>query len=246
MPAHGTDDNAALVQLRAFLAQEDLEPNTQLPPERELAAHLGVTRGALRKALAQLEAEGQVWRHVGKGTFVGRRPDEEPGSLAEITSATNPSEVMRARILFEPELAREAALHATDADVRRMRICLARSRDAETWRQYESWDNTLHRTIAMAAKNPVLLALFDHLNAIRRSVVWGRLRPERAGPPSSHHSFREHERLVAAIAERDMEGAAEAMRDHLNSVAYHLLNGRVGRVPGGDRAAAERQARPRP
>jgi DNA-binding FadR family transcriptional regulator len=240
MPGDGTDDNAALIQLRAYLAQQDLQPNAQLPPERELAVQLGVTRGALRKALAQLEAEGQLWRHVGKGTFVGGRPAEEPGSLAEITSATNPSEVMRARILFEPELAREAALHATDADVRQMLTCLARSRDAESWRQYESWDNTLHRTIAMAAKNPVLLALFDHLNAIRRAVVWGRLRVERAGPPSSHHSFREHERLVAAIADRDMDGAADAMRDHLNSVAFNLLNGRVGRIRSEDQLAADR------
>jgi DNA-binding FadR family transcriptional regulator len=240
MPADGTDDNAALIQLRAYLAQRDLQQNAQLPPEREFSLQLGITRGALRKALAQLEAEGQVWRHVGKGTFVGGRPVEEPGSLAEITGSTNPSEVMRARILFEPELAREAALHATDADVRQMHACLARSRDAESWRQYESWDNTLHRTIAMAAKNPVLLALFDHLNAIRRAVVWGRLRAERAGPPSSHHSFREHELIVAAIADRDMEGAADAMRDHLNSVAFKLLNGRVGRTRTTDPVVAER------
>ncbi|MGF1627453.1 MAG: FadR/GntR family transcriptional regulator [Alphaproteobacteria bacterium] len=239
MPADGSDDNAALIQLRAYLAQRDLQPNAQLPAEREFAVQLGTTRGALRKALAQLEAEGQVWRHVGKGTFVGGRPVEEPGSLAEITGSTNPSEVMRARILFEPELAREAALHATDADIRQMRACLARSRDAESWRQYESWDNTLHRTIALAARNPVLLALFDHLNAIRRAVVWGRLRAERAGPPSSHHSFREHEIVVAAIADRDMDGAAEAMRDHLNSVAFNLLNGRLGRTRAPDRLAAE-------
>lgn len=230
MAADGAEDNAALVQLRAYLAQSDLAPSAQLPPEREFAALLGVTRGALRKALAVLESEGEVWRHVGKGTFVGNRPEEEPGSLARITASTNPSEVMQARLLFEPELAREAALHAGHDDVQQMRLCLARSRSATSWRQYESWDNTLHRTIAIAAKNGTLLAMFDHLNAIRRAVVWGRLRAERAGPPSSHHSFREHETIVAAIADRDMDGAAEAMRHHLDAVARNLMNGRPVRV----------------
>src|SRR3990172_1313730 len=103
----------ALTQLRAWLAQRDLPANSRLPAERELCAVLGVSRGELRKALAVLEEHGELWRHVGKGTFSGSRPVEEPFDIAAIARATNPREVMRARLVIEPLLAREAALNAT-------------------------------------------------------------------------------------------------------------------------------------
>lgn len=214
---------AALTQLKAFLAQRDVGSDPRLPPERELCELLGVSRGELRKALAIMEADGQLWRHVGKGTFVGARPQEEPADLAVIAARSNPAEVMRTRLLFEPEIAREAALNAASDEIEEMRRVLKRSRAAETWRQYESLDNRLHRLIAEASHNNVLLALFDALNTVRRTVVWGRLRPRADRPPSDHHSFPEHERVVQAIAERDLEGAAKAMRHHLRSVERHLM-----------------------
>jgi DNA-binding FadR family transcriptional regulator len=209
--------HAALVQLRAYLAQRDLPPDSRLPPERELCEILGVSRGDVRKALAVLETEGQVWRHVGKGTFIGSGP------IDDIAARTNPADLMRTRLILEPELAREAALHANLDDVAAMRDCMARTRAAETWRQYENFDNLLHRQIAQATRNTVLLGLFDALNSIRRAVVWGRLRPEPERPPADHHSFAEHERLVDAIEDRDLAGAATAMRVHLQSVARHLI-----------------------
>ena len=51
--------------------------------------------------------------------------------------------------------------------------------------------------------------MFDTLNAVRRTVVWGRLRDEDPRPPADHHSFAEHEAIVAAIEERDLAGAAQ-------------------------------------
>lgn len=219
-----TDDGqGALTQLRAYLAQRDLPANARLPAERELCETLGVSRGELRKALAILEGEGELWRHVGKGTFVGSRPVEEMFSIASMADQTNPAEVMRTRFLVEPEIAREAALNATLDDIREMRACLKGSRAARTWRHYENWDNRLHRTIARATHNSLLVALFDTLNAVRRAVVWGRLRNTPVRPPANHHSFAEHERIVAAIEERAREDAAAAMRAHLFSVQQNLL-----------------------
>lgn len=219
-----SEGQSALTQLRAYLAQRQLPLNSRLPPERELCQQLGVTRTALRHALATLESEGQLWRHVGKGTFVGSRPIEDLTDIRTITTRTNPVEVMRTRQLIEPEIARLAALSATAADIDEMRLCMAKSRAAGTWRVYESWDNRLHRVIAESTQNKLLLALFDTLNSVRRAVAWGRLRHNTTKPDPDHHSFAEHEALVDAISERDMDRAAVCMRAHLETVERNLLN----------------------
>jgi DNA-binding FadR family transcriptional regulator len=219
--------DAALVQLRAWLTSRDFSPNTRLPAERELSDLLGVSRGDLRKALAVLESEGQLWRHVGKGTFTGARPIDDIMSLSDIERETNPAEVMRTRLLIEPMIAREAAFNATSADVDALRRCIELTRKASTWRQYETADNELHRRIAEAADNRLLLALFDALNSVRRAVVWGRLRSNVSHPPSDHHSFAEHERIVQAIEERDLDGAGQAMQAHLRSVEQKLVAPRI-------------------
>ena len=101
--------------------------------------------------------------------------------------------------------------------------CLVAQREAVTWRQYENADNRLHRTIAEASRNTVLLALFDQLNAIRRAIVWGRLRSQTALPPRDHHSFAQHDAIVRAIRERDQENAAAIMKTHLEEVGDGLF-----------------------
>ncbi len=215
--------DGTLVQLRAWLTRHNFPPGTRLPAERELSEILGVTRGELRKALATLEAEGQLWRHVGKGTFTGTRAIEVM-SLADIDRETNPAEVMRTRLLIEPIIAREAALNATSRHVEALHRCAQRTLKASSWRQYEAADNELHRCIAEAADNRLLLALFDALNAVRRAVVWGVLRAEHDRPPRDHHSFAEHETIIAAIQRRDLDGASRAMYQHLRSVERNLID----------------------
>ncbi|HEX2552296.1 MAG TPA: FCD domain-containing protein [Microvirga sp.] len=216
-----------LMQLRAYLAQAQLPENGRLPPERELAAELGVSRAELRKALATLAAEGRLWRHVGKGTFLGNRPLDATTDVTAMVRRTNPAEVVKARLALEPEIARLAALNATPGQIMQMRDCLARSREAETWRQYEMWDNHFHRAIGEATQNSLLLGLLDTLSAVRRAVSWGRLRGEHLRPAADHHSFAAHEAIVAAIEERDMSGAAAAMRLHLLSVERNLHEGQL-------------------
>ena len=219
-----TIDNGALTQLRAWLAQRDFSDNGRLPPERELIDILGVSRSDLRKALAALEKKGELWRHVGKGTFIGARPVEEQTGIAQVAEKSNPLDVTRARILIEPVLCREAAINATGVHIDELTRCLRAQREATTWRQYENADNRFHRIIAEASGNVVLLALFDQLNAIRRTVVWGRLRDETASPPPNHHSFGQHEDIAKAICERDQDAAANTMWLHLRQVGDRLIS----------------------
>lgn len=214
-------EGQALAAIRAMLDTGDYPLNSRLPPERELSERLGIKRTVLRKALGRLEEDGHIWRHVGKGTFVGAPPSGLLDDSASIASRTNPAEVMQARLTVEPELARLAALNATAAEIAEMRRCIKGTRQAGEWRTYEMWDNRLHRQVARSSGNTCLLAVFDMLNSVRRAVAWKRLRKHDLG--LSHHSFSEHDALVDAIEERDTELAASLMRDHLRAVRSDLL-----------------------
>ena len=210
-------------RLRAYLADNNLELNSRLPPERTLSRQLGVSRSLLRRELAELEAEGQIWRHVGRGTFIGSRPLESASDIDYVSSHTTPRELMEARFLIELGLARLAAIHATKADIREIERCIRKTKSAADWRVYEIWDINLHRTIAAAAHNTCLMALFDTLNAVKRSVVWARPRKVPLARKLDHHSFAEHDAIFSAIMERDPASAESAMRQHLMSVRDRLM-----------------------
>lgn len=215
----------ALVQLRAYIAQGEFANNDRLPPERELCEKLGIGRSELRKAFAILESEGAIWRHVGRGTFVGNGHGHitDSNSITAIAKRTTPQEVMYARIVLEPMLAREAALHATAEHMEQMHENCRKARQAATWRQYETLDNQFHNLIAEAAQNTPLIAMYDQLNALRRTVVWGVLRRRDDNPPKDHHSFNGHEAILEAIERRDANASLNMMKAHLRSVSEKLF-----------------------
>jgi DNA-binding FadR family transcriptional regulator len=219
-----TSETAALVQLRAFISDSGLRPGDRLPPERLLAGQLGVGRAELRRALDTLAREGRLWRHVGKGTFLndaGESPGADP--VTALAKRVSPADVARARFALEPAIAREAAMHATAEGLAALRATALRARKAASWREYEALDNQLHREIAEQAANQTLLALFDQLNTLRRMVAWGRSDREGARPPEDHGSFAEHDRIIDALAARDVDEAQAAMRAHLRTVAERLF-----------------------
>jgi len=216
-------EQSALAILRSFLSDQKFALNVRLPAERDLCLRLGLSRNHLRKGLAVLEAEGQIWRHVGRGTFVGPRPIPNLSDVELLTSLTSPTAVMEARMAVEPQLARLASLHGTETDFAEMRQCNRRCRGARGWRFYEAWDNNFHQAVASATQNKMMISLFDTLNAVRRSVVWGQLRLTEL-PPPDHASFDEHDAILQAIARRDPDLAAECMRVHLKTVRDRVLS----------------------
>lgn len=213
----------ATAKLRRLLDSNHFPPQSRLPAERQLCLELGLSRSALREGLEILEAEGRIWRHIGKGTFVGSKPVGERSGLAMVAAQTNPIEVLDTRLILEPALARLAALHATEADIANMHYLLEKSeaaRDAETW---ELWDGTLHRAIALATHNNLLLSIFDAFNAIRSQENWRRLR-ETSQTPDRLHIYRAHHReFVEAIGNRDVDLAETMMRRHIEAVRNNML-----------------------
>jgi len=209
-------------RLRRHIQDGGYEHNQRLPPERELCGDFGVSRGELRKSLAELESDGLIWRHVGRGTFIGARPVINMDDVAYLEQLARPIKVIEARMAIEPELARLSAAHGTKADFDDMALCARRCREAKDWRTYEAWDNKFHLAIAKATHNKVLFHLFETLNVVRRSIVWGQLRASKA-PPRNHPSFAEHDAIIAAISSRDAITAASLMRAHLKSVRDRVL-----------------------
>lgn len=209
-------------KIRAFIRDQGYTMNDRLPPERELSALIGTTRGQLRRALADLEASGLIWRHVGRGTFIGARPVLNLADVAYLGELASPSQVIAARLAVEPELARLAATNSAKADIEKIADCAERCRAATDWRGYEGWDNNFHHAIAKATHNKLLIYLFETLNVVRRATVWGQLRSTQL-PARDHKSFGEHDAITKAIAERQPAEAAAAMRAHILSVRARFL-----------------------
>ena len=210
----------ALAALRAFIVAGKYRPGDRLPPERELIVSLGMTRTKLRRVLEALEREGTIWRHVGKGTFLAA---EDSRRLTELGRQVTPMQMMRARLVLEPALAREAAIGASGEAVERIRLNRDRAAEAATWDEYEARDDMFHRAIAEATGNLLLLSLFDRLNRVRRAVAWNTVVRKLPCPPADHSSFAEHDRIVSAIEACDSAAAYAAMRDHLSSVSARLF-----------------------
>lgn len=217
----------ALEQMRRWIAEGAWPIDSRVPPERDLAGTLGVSRGALRNALARLEDEGQIWRHVGKGTFVGSRPPSGLLDLDRTVQSTSPSEVMEMRLILEPNAARLAAMNATAPQIAGLHACLVQIRAAQTFQQYVVWDHRLHISIAAASKNNLLTTFVEALHAVRRAVVWGRLR-DKDPPRADNPSLAEHEEIVRAIEERDPERAGRTMYAHLDRVRAEFAPKRYG------------------
>ncbi len=209
-------------RLRRYIVDSGFDHNARLPPERVLCSTLGVSRGELRKALAELESDSLIWRQVGRGTFVGARPVHNLNDVEYLEKLARPIKVIEARLAIEPELARLSAIHGAKADFDEIRACSRKCQEARDWRSYEAWDNNFHLAIAKATHNKVLIHLFETLNVVRRSIVWGQLRASTL-PPRTHPSFSQHDSIVAAISARDAAGAAARMREHLASVRERVI-----------------------
>jgi DNA-binding FadR family transcriptional regulator len=182
-----------------------LGPGSKLPTERALVERLSAPRSAVRRALDTLEHEGLITRHVGRGTFLTeaatRKVDGAPAD-------TSPAEIMQVRLLLEPQVATLAARVATQADLDRITACLDAGGACEDFEGFEAWDARLHRAVAQAAHNGLLM------NTLKR----------RTSSPERRRCYHlEHTAIVEALRDRDPDGAGHAMRTHLQNVSDNLL-----------------------
>ena len=215
-----------LEHLRQALGSGRFPDQGRLPAERELATEFGVSRSTLRAALGVLEAEGKIWRHVGRGTFVGERPGLDAPALSALVNQTQPEEVMEVRLVLEPRIAALAARRATAADIEAMDRCIRKAETANDVATFELWDGALHRAIATGARNTLLLTLFDAVNAIRQEAIWGRLKEASLTAERQRLYNGQHRDCVDAIRDRNAMEADKHMVEHLTAVRENMFGSR--------------------
>jgi GntR family transcriptional regulator, transcriptional repressor for pyruvate dehydrogenase complex len=212
-------------RLREYIDDVLRERRERLPPEPQLSELLEIPRGRLRTHLKRLEKDGVIWRHVGKGTFIGPRTAQLVDSAP--VASVSPSHAMEGRLMVEPLLAGKAAVHARRSDIEAMERCLDEADAASSYVAWKSGDDRLHRTIAEAAQNPLLLTLHDVVHGYARKLISERMEQALGQSPAPvENSNYEHAVIVAAIKKRNADGAEKAMRKHLTSIRTLLFGDR--------------------
>ena len=199
----------------------ELPAGEKMPPEAELAEMLHVSRNSLREALKTLETFGIIQSIHGQGTFLSpnaaqRIPNME--LLQLLSDNDDLQNLLDARLVLEPGIAKLAAERRTDADI----DALSASLDS-----FVSKDNGVstmfHVRLSEAAKSPVL---HGYLQAIFQKLVYTPypLLQEKLLPDLHDDEVREHREVLDAIIEKDGDSAQELMHMHLKR-RFKLLTG---------------------
>ncbi len=196
----------------------------QLPPERELAQRLSVSRMTLRDAIGALRDAGLVQTTRGRGGGTVVTYDGSHQSAARPAADYDVHDVLAFRRIVESGAAREAAGHPLDGDQRQwLKQCLDEARDTVGRTEHRVADARLHLALASLSGSPMLAeavtraqtALGDLLAAI--PVL----------PRNIEHSQEQHTRVVDAVLHGAADDAERAMREHCDATA-NLLDGLLG------------------
>jgi len=222
-------------RIRRLIAEGHLKAGDKLPPERDLASALGVSRTSVRDAIRTLEAAGLVKPRQGEGTVVRELSTETlvaPIASALLARRDLLADLIDVRKMIEPAMAREAARHATLEEVRYLEAIVVRqAARIEVGGLAIDEDSAFHDMIARMSRNQVLLkvidVLMDLLREGRERSLQVRGRPQR--------SLRGHRQIFEAIRRRDGDASARAMLNHLEQIEETLLPDRAPVVAGAAR-----------
>jgi DNA-binding FadR family transcriptional regulator len=204
-------------QIASLIDRGDYRHGTRLPPERNLASQLSVSRPSVREAVIALEVEGYVEVRMGSGVYVidPRYRSIKPEN--DLDQETGPFELIVARRLVEAECAARAARSATPEQIATIRMSL----DAMTAGAHAplTHDQAFHVAIAQASNNSGLLLLVETMWAERSRPLFARLEHHFGSPVIWLDVRREHHAVLDAITARNPVAARKAMRRHIDQAA---------------------------
>jgi GntR family transcriptional repressor for pyruvate dehydrogenase complex len=230
-------------QLLELIRASELQEGSRLPSVSALARSLSVAGPTVRESLRRLEAIGVVEIRHGSGVYVRNLPSRVllanpyPGPLEARTIL----ELLDARLVIEPTLARRTTVNATDEEVEELGRMLEQATALLEGhdRQLHDVNMSFHRGVARLSRNPILAQAIDSIVDLytTEQLVILRLFDDR------RKDHDEHLAIFDAIRHRDADGAADLMRDHLEDVLGVLEErlGEAGAAHAALRLAARRE-----
>jgi DNA-binding FadR family transcriptional regulator len=200
-----------------------LKPGDMLPPERELAMLMQVSRPSVREAVRGLQMLGVLKARQGSGIYVSSLKAADllaPLHVVLGLNAENAPALHEARVLIDGSIAHVAAGTLAESELHRLREMLAIQRGLlDDPLGFRVSDMEFHRTIADATGNPFLQRISLSLYVL--GMEYRRIASETPGVLA--RSLADHEAIVAALAAHDPEAAGVAMRAHLQSIHRSTL-----------------------
>ncbi|UVY84522.1 FCD domain-containing protein [Brachybacterium sp. NBEC-018] len=219
----GTPVSQVAHRLLELFTGGDLEAGTRLPPERQLAASLGVGRSAVREALAALEILGIIDVRPGSGTYLrGSASDLLPQTLrwGLMIGEQNTDQLIELRAGLESYTARLAAGRVDAALIEALRGTITAMEGAqEDAAAFVAADAEFHAVLARAADNSMLTDLLD----VSRTLL--RVYNDRAvhDQEDMRLAREEHAEILAALEAADGDRAASAMVAHMATARSRIL-----------------------
>lgn len=219
-PFDGLTDRVIEV-VKSWVFQGVIAPGERMPPERELAALLKVSRSSLRSALKSLEVMGVLEARQGSGTYVTESAEailRQPADLLMPLRGVSFAELFEARRAMEVESAASAAIRANAEDIEELQSLINRMhRNRSHPSAYFATDVAFHQKIAQVSGNAVF-AWFNEMVVKVMSDAW-RQRAQLGDRTRS--TFAEHEAIFVAIKGHDARAAREAMWLHLDLAKFY-------------------------
>ena len=198
-----------------------LEIGNKLPAERDLAVQFGVSRVSLRDAIRHLELLGYLTVRQGGGTVVQMPNSSTLTQPFQYVLSNHPylaTDLIKFRLLLEPEVAALAAEHCVKEDALQLRESLLKQhRLVAEGKQLASEDTHFHRLVAQCARNITVIHVLDTLQALLHDL---RIRLLTGDQPRL--TLRQHEYITNAIIHHDTEAAKTYMAEHLEAVMHSV------------------------
>jgi GntR family transcriptional regulator, uxu operon transcriptional repressor len=202
-------------EITQLILRDKLRPNDRLPSERILSERMNVSRTSLREAIIALEIRGVVEVKSGSGIYV--RALTPMSFLGE--SSTGPFELLRGRLIMEPEICAVAAIEAKDSDFDAIYQTIATMRSTvEDKRENELADRGFHVAIATATGNEMLGQIVGAVWDRRKGDMWEKIEEHFHTSALRQSAIDDHQRIFNALHARDPIMAKTQMKMHIERV----------------------------
>lgn len=203
-------------QILGWIRDTGLQPGDRLPPERELAGRLGVSRATVSQALVAMEVVGVVAVRHGDGAVLLDNSGASKVVDALRQHAQQLPEIIEARQALETKLAALAAVRHTEDDMVRIDDALAvMKHDIEAGGRGVAGDELFHAAVTAAGHSALLQRLMGEISGlIKETRIESLSQPDRPA-----ESLAGHRRIAEAIRARDAVAASAAMTAHIEQVS---------------------------